>query len=388
LSRKTYKIGGNEDKQEHQTETALMTLHVALAVMKVEINPMWILRDNESTVDIFKKRQTVTNIHTTNNPIRLKGIEGTIHIEEEGDLLGYGTVYFNENVTANILSFYNMAKKFKSLKYDNTKRDAFVVTRDDGSTFEIIPSPDGLYYYDFSNSVKLYKNLLENQHVMVIDTVDDLKRNFTKREIAAADVARRLYIRIGRSSQESFEKIICRGQILNSPVTISDYRNVLTIYGKDLGSIKGKTTRSKPHHVQVESGSPEKLRIVLSVDIMHFTVINFLITVSRNFRFITAGVLTNRKRVAIFNSIKHVMNLYIGKGHDVAKIDFTEYNGPIQTTLADNEFVSSWEDIEEFGVEVNVTAKEEHVPEVERQICVIKKRARAIIQNTAIQESA
>jgi hypothetical protein len=175
LSRKTFKIGGNEDKQEYQTETALMTLHVALAVMKVEINPMWIIRDNESTVDIFKKRQTVTNIHTTNNPIRLKGIEGTIHIEEEGDLLGYGTVYFNENVTANILSFYNMAKKFKSLKYDNTKRDAFVVTRDDGSTFEIIPSPDGLYYYDFSNSVKLYKNLLENQHVMVIDTVDDLK---------------------------------------------------------------------------------------------------------------------------------------------------------------------------------------------------------------------
>jgi len=48
-----------------------MTLHVALAVMKVEINPMWILCDNESTVDIFKNRQMVTNICTTNNPIRL-----------------------------------------------------------------------------------------------------------------------------------------------------------------------------------------------------------------------------------------------------------------------------------------------------------------------------
>ncbi len=31
-----------------------MTLHVALAFIKVEINPMWILCDNESTV-IFSK---------------------------------------------------------------------------------------------------------------------------------------------------------------------------------------------------------------------------------------------------------------------------------------------------------------------------------------------
>jgi hypothetical protein len=237
-----------------------MTLHVVLAVMKVEINPMWILCDNESTVDIFKNRQMVTNIYTTSNPIQLKGIKGnTIHVEEEGDLLGYGTVYFNENVTANVLSFYNMAKKFKSLTYDNTKRDAFVVTRDDDSTFEFIPSPDGLYYYDFSNCVKQYKNILENQYLMVIDTVDDLKRNFTKREITAADVARRLYVTLGRPSQDSFENIIHRGQILNNPITISDYRNALTIHGKNLGSIKGKTICSIPHHVQVESGSPEKL---------------------------------------------------------------------------------------------------------------------------------
>jgi hypothetical protein len=113
---------------------------------------------------------------------------------------------------------------------------------------------------------------------------------------------------------------------------------------------------------------------------MHFTGINFLITVSRNFRFITAGVLTDRRRVTIFNSIKHVMNLYKGKGHNVEKVDFTESNGPIQTILADDKFVSLREYIEEFGVEVNVTAKEEYVPEVERQIRVIKEWARAIIQ--------
>ncbi|MFN9981985.1 MAG: hypothetical protein ACK53Y_18815, partial [bacterium] len=78
-------------------------------------------------------------------------------------------------------------------------------------------------------------------------------------------------------------------------------------------------------------------------------------------------MLPDRKRVTIFNAIQHVINIYKGKRHDVTAVDFTELNGPIHTILADNEFVSLREDIEEFGIEVNITAKEEHVPEVERQ---------------------
>jgi hypothetical protein len=69
--------------------------------------------------------------------------------------------------------------------------------------------------------------------------------------------------------------------------------------------------------------------------------------------------------------------LYKGKGHIVEKMDFTEFNNPVHTVLADNEFESLREEIEECGMQINVTAKEEHV---ERQYRVIKERARAIIQ--------
>jgi hypothetical protein len=50
------------------------------------------------------------------------------------------------------------------------------------------------------------------------------------------------------------------------------------------------------------------------------------------------------------------------------------------TILADNAFETLREEIEEFGIKVNITAKEEHVPEVERQNQVIKERARGIVQ--------
>jgi len=47
-----------------------------LAVIKEESNPMWILCDNESTVDIFKNTDLITNIRETKRPICLKGIKG------------------------------------------------------------------------------------------------------------------------------------------------------------------------------------------------------------------------------------------------------------------------------------------------------------------------
>jgi hypothetical protein len=113
---------------------------------------------------------------------------------------------------------------------------------------------------------------------------------------------------------------------------------------------------------------------------MHFIGINFLLSVSRDTKFITAGVLSDKRKITISKSIKQVLNLYKGKGHMVEKMDFTEFNNPVHTILADNEFESLREKIEECGMQINVTAKEEHVLEVERQNRVIKERARATIQ--------
>jgi hypothetical protein len=135
--------------------TVLTTMHVTLAVTKKEINPMWILCDNESKVDVFneskvdvfKNKAILSNIRRANKPICLKVIEEkTLDIKEEGDLLGYGRVYYHPQITVNILSFHNMAQTFDSIKYDNNDKDAFVVERDDGSVFELVPSEEGLYH--------------------------------------------------------------------------------------------------------------------------------------------------------------------------------------------------------------------------------------------------
>ena len=54
-----------------------------------------------------------------------------------------------------------------------------------------------------------------------------------KREIEGADLARRMYVTLGRPSQDVFESIIRKGSIINNPVTITDYQNALRIYNQD-----------------------------------------------------------------------------------------------------------------------------------------------------------
>lgn len=123
-------------------------------------------------------------------------------------------------------------------------------------------------------------------NTMVVAAVDELRRNYTVREVKQMDEARRLYVIMGRPSKADFFKMIKRGKILDNPVRMEDFNNAEKVYGKDLGVVKGKTVL-----VDTETAAMEKLNIVLAVDVMNFTGLSFLVTVSRSIGFITASLL-------------------------------------------------------------------------------------------------
>jgi hypothetical protein len=57
------------------------------------------------------------------------------------------------------------------------------VTRDDNTAYTFEPSKEGLYFYDFQNSInrEAIKKEPEEQNTMVINTVEELQRNYTTR---------------------------------------------------------------------------------------------------------------------------------------------------------------------------------------------------------------
>jgi len=152
-----------------------------------------------------------------------------------------------------------------------------------------------------------------------------------------------------------------KGKLLNNPMTIEDYCMAEKIDGQDLGVIKGKTVHTKPKTVMVDIGyaTYEKCNIVLAEDTMHFTSLYFLVTVSRNIKFITTQYLPDRKKKTIIQAIKQTISVYQGKGHTVTDVEITETDKqPIHTILADNEFDKIREEMEQYGIRVNVTAKQ------------------------------
>jgi hypothetical protein len=190
----------------------------------------------------------ITNIRKTRNPIALPGIGGEpMRIVLEGDLVGYGTAYHHPKIAANKFSFYRMTKQ--SVRYNNTQKNSFMVTRDDDSIMEFVPSKEGLYHYDIYLSIKR-KMESQKEKVLVVNTVEEIKRSFTKKELEKADEARRLYVIVVRPSRKQFEEMIKSRKIVNKMITIQDYRNALQMYGIDLGVLKVKTVRVKPDEIK------------------------------------------------------------------------------------------------------------------------------------------
>ena len=103
-----------------------------------------------------------------------------------GDLRGYGTVWYNWDAIANILSFKRVKAKYK-VEYNSLSRDCFVVTKQDGKRFEFQASPEGLYYLD-TDEVKEE----EVNGRMLVNTVADHKARLTNEDYSCALVARKL----------------------------------------------------------------------------------------------------------------------------------------------------------------------------------------------------
>jgi hypothetical protein len=194
---------------------------------------------------------------------------------------------------------------------------------------------------------------------------------FSAFDVSKAKVARTLQKRIGRPSVKDFIRYVENNMIPNCPVTSQDIRNAETIWGPDLGCLKGKTVWQQPKTVQTQSYTiPASIMqqykdVILSADVMKVNGIPFLTTISRHIKFGSAGKLDSMENKTIVQHFKVVIGTYALRGFRVTII------------LADNQFESMRGDLADLGATVNIVSRDEHVPEIERFNRTIKDRVRA-----------
>jgi len=159
--------------------------------------------------------------------------------------------------------------------------------------------------------------------------------------------------------------------IPNCPIDVNDIANARDIWGLDLASLRGKMVRRTPAPVGAEYVAVPKSMIdrnktvTLAADVFFVDGTGFLMTASRNIKFITAEYVATRTAKNLSIHMERVTQVYKRAGFNV------------RTILMDGEFKIIKDLMPQ--VECNTTAAKEHVSEAERNIRTIKERTRGII---------
>jgi hypothetical protein len=168
---------------------------------------------------------------------------------------------------------------------------------------------------------------------------------------------------------KDFNSVICSNQIKDCPVTIQDIDVAMKIWGKNTVTLKVKTTRRNTNPVARDYVKvPKDLlkhhkEVFLTTDIFFVNKISFFVTLSRNICITVVNHLANRTVPQIFKAFKEMYQYYLQHGFHITMVH------------SDGEVEHHKTLIESMpGVHmVNLESSNEHVPEIERWIQLVKE---------------
>jgi hypothetical protein len=105
--------------------------------------------------------------------------------------------------------------------------------------------------------------------------------------------------------------------------------------------------------------------VTLSGDIFFVNKVPFFATISNHIKFTTAKHIANCKLQVLVQASKHVQSVYAARGFHA------------KSMLLDGKLIPLRHNLSSAGIVLNTTAANEHVPKIERQICVIKEQVHA-----------
>ena len=350
-----------------QRGARFMTVHsVNLSQAGINIPSSWLLLDNQSTVDVFANGNLLEDIHEVDDELVISSNGGTSMTWWMGTLAGYGDVWYDPSGITNIVSLAQVVKKYH-VSYNSTD-NVFIMTKPDGTVYRFTQAPSGLYYYDLAQTESN-----KWAGIALVETVVAKKSKYSREDYSRAIVARELQVKIGRPSMKDFIRIVSSNQLPNCPITREDILAAEDIFGPEIGCIKGKMTRGRPHKVRgtlmpLPPTIMDRYRhVTLCADVMHVNGIPMMVTLSRNIKFGTVEVLPSRSEPDLINCLVSVTRVYKQRGFRVTLL------------LIDGEFDKEGirEGVAAEGMTLNPTARDEHVGDIERFIRTIKERMHA-----------
>ncbi len=347
---------------------------------KDDLRDMFILDTGSTIGATIMNPDLLTGLRTSKKKLRMSTNAGTKEMNLVGDVIGFGEAWYDPDMLTNIFSFSKMADKHRVV-YDSAKEDAILVHTDTG-VIKFKRTPEGLYAYKPSDN---YKQLVAESKSMAVyaqteekaqhhvSTVKENMAGFTKREVERAKLARKVYHAMGCPTVESFKHAIRSNLIKNCPVSTQDAINAEKIFGPDVGTIKGKTTRKPPpvardDYIEIPEEITSRDNLTLYMDVTFVWGLPAMTAIDDTIRYRSLVPLESRTADSLFSALDEILRVYNDAGYTIRDIH------------CDNEFRPLMEPIkDELGVDMNYANAEDHVPEAERNNRTIKERVRALV---------
>ena len=157
---------------------------------------------------------------------------------------------------------------------------------------------------------------------------------------------------------------------MNCPVTVKDIIRAVDIWGRDLGTVKGKTTR-KPSQEIKNVDAEIKLftdkEVLLYVDLCKIRGLEFFVSISDRLCLMAVVYLPNRSKKSILKALEDIAAVYGRFGIKIKAI-YCDGEGGVAAIKSKMEI---------SGTVIETTAKNEHVAEAERANRTLKERVRS-----------
>ena len=365
-----WQTNSNNNTNRNQTNAYLNFSSVA-PTKHNSVSPNWILLDSASTVDLFCNPEFLQSREQSVDGCEIVTNGGSMEVYEQGYLpLLDKTVWFDQDSMANVLSLSSVMNRFPiTLLTSPSRPDThhFVVHLHDRNLI-FNKSESGLFYFDRSE-----QNPATN---LCLASVRDNLSTFNARDKRGIAQAKTLYERMFFPAQDSFENILTRNSLRNCPVNPHDATNMHRVYGRNVHTVKGKTTRQTHQHVdsRLIPVPPEILNtrrdVTLCVDLFFVDGLVFLLSTSRYLRKISIEALDSRRLQLILPALRTIINQYNSRGFRVRSMHADNEFAPLR-----NQFLQP----ENGRITLSICGANAHVPEAEREIRTIKERNRAMV---------
>jgi len=155
-----------------------------------------------------------------------------------------------------------------------------------------------------------------NVNMQLLSSLEDNKKFYSAQQFEREKKACTLYHALGYPSIPDIKAIIRMNMITNNPITIKDVNLAERIFGPDIGTIKGKTTRRKPIPVvddMIEIPSelvPVQEDVTLTLDGITVNSLTFLTTISKHLFYCTTHYMPSTMAESYHAAIEDVISVY------------------------------------------------------------------------------